>query len=174
MLSKLSLVYLFIGFIIVFCNALNFGVILCIFCVGRIFPLQDGTMTVRETSSLTVLSKFLFTLESNNIKVNSSWVLSYVKFLPEAGLALLAFSIQLLLCGLVQLPHSAVDIGCVHSGGVIRLERKRRTEYIFSRHERIVKEANLWVIVSICGLRIVTLTNIIRDEFLSSAAHRHS
>lgn len=65
---------------------------------------------------------------------------SYVKFLPEARLALLAFFLQLLLWGLVQLPYSAVDICCVYPGRVIRLGKKRQTENIFNRYEsRVTK-----------------------------------
>lgn len=49
----------------------------------------------------------------------TSQVKSHIKLLPESGLALLA--LLLLLYGLVQLFHSAADVSCNHSGGVIRL-----------------------------------------------------
>lgn len=55
-------------------------------------------------------------------------VKSYIELLPEARLALLSLALLLLLCGLVQLFHSVVDICCIHSGGVIRLPGQTETE----------------------------------------------
>lgn len=62
--------------------------------------------------------------ESVSLNVGLSGGLrSYVKLLPEAGLALLSLAVLLLQLGLVQLLDSALDVRRVHSGGVIRLEK---------------------------------------------------
>lgn len=62
--------------------------------------------------------------ESVSLNVGLSGGLrSYVKLLPEAGLALLSLAVLLLQLGLIQLLDSALDVWHVHSGGVIWLEK---------------------------------------------------
>lgn len=60
-------------------------------------------------------------LKNNQVK-------SYVELLPEARLALLSLGLLLLLQGLIQLSHYAVDVCCIHSGGVIRLPGQKESQ----------------------------------------------
>lgn len=60
------------------------------------------------------------------VRIIRRWVKSYVKLLPESGLALLAFALLLPLCGLVQLFDPAANVSCIHSGGVVWLRKSFR------------------------------------------------